>query len=271
MSTKKEYEVISGAAAYEKVKAKLLAIAVEKLIPMNADLDDAAMAALGLVDFIRLEDRFARLKLIPEELIEPNLDEKLETMALAARYVALEATKETAGSTGVKVDVAIMAAATEVRKRMLKTVKHNLDDIASVVLEVADIELGSGYLDTASDLLRLIALYLQYAEVLKLDGKHYSAKDVALAQKQVAAIHEAYRAAGTKESAFVDMKPRAFTELSRLFNELREGARFVYRGRPDILDELPALRVAMGIVGKRTGKTPTDPTEPTDPNAKKPA
>ena len=67
------------------------------------------------------------------------------------------------------------------------------------------------------------------------------------------------RRQGSRESTFADLKPRAFTELTRVYNELRSAGRFVHRHRAEILDELPALRAAMGILGKRKGGGGGDP------------
>ncbi len=253
MATQREFDIVTGEASFNKVKGILLAIAAEKLVNVNADIEDAANAALNLVDAMRKGDRLAPFKGISEETLERGLDQKLEDVALAAQYITREATKEGAGATTVKVDVVVIEKATAVRKRMLKVAKHNLDDIPSVALEIADIELGSGYMDLANDLIRLITLYLKYAKELAKDRKHYDKEDIKEAETCVVAIKNEYRASALRESSFADLKPRAFTELTRLYSELRAAGRFVHRHSVEILDELPALRAAMGILGKRGG------------------
>ena len=253
MAAKREFDNVTGEASFNKVKGILLAIPAEKLVNVNADIEDAANAALNLVDAMRKDDRLAPFKGISEETLERGLDQKLEDVALASQYITREATKEGAGTSTVKVDVVVVEKATVVRKRMLKVAKHNLDDIPSVAREIADIELGSGYMDLANDLIRLIALYLKYAKELANDRKHYEKDDIKQAETCVVAIKSEFRASGSRESTFADLKPRAFTELTRVYNELRSAGRFVHRHRAEILDELPALRAAMGILGKRKG------------------
>ena len=250
MSTR-EFDVVSGQASFKKLKDALLAIPTEKLVNVNANVDDAATAALNLVDYMRKEDRMALLGKLPVDIIEKNLDVKLEDMAHAAQFIALEATKEEVATSNVKVAVAIIDEATEVRKRMLKAIKYSLDDKETVMREVADIELGSGYKDLANDLVRTIALYGTHKKAIAQDKKNYRASDVEDAQKLVVAIRSEFRASGSKDSPFADLKRRVFTEVSRLYKELRAAGRFVYRNREDILDELQPLRVAMGIIGAR--------------------
>ena len=56
---------------------------------------------------------------LPVDIIEKYLDVKLEDMAHAAQFIALEATKEEVATSNVKVAVSIIDEATEVRRRSL--------------------------------------------------------------------------------------------------------------------------------------------------------
>ena len=79
------------------------------------------MAALVLVDRARHGERLARFALLPAALFAASTIDDLEQMAHATIHVEVEALLEGAASTAVKVDVAVVQQAAEVRDRMLKT------------------------------------------------------------------------------------------------------------------------------------------------------
>lgn len=141
--------------------------------------------------------------------------------------------------------------AIEVRKRMIKTIRYAVDDKSRVMREVDDIELGAGYEGSANDPVRVVDIYLAHKKAVTIDKKNYRSTDVAEAQSLIVAIRSEIRAFAAKEPPFADLKKRAFTELSRLYKELRAAGKYVFRHRQDIVDDLPALHVAMGIIFSR--------------------
>jgi len=147
-------------------------------------------------------ERLARFALLPSSLFAASTIDSLEEMANAALHVEVEALRETAANTNVKVDAAIMQQATELRDRMVKTAEYNLGHKDSVVRELADIRLGTGYLDLANDCARLAALYTAHKSDLAIDKRFYDAADGALAASLAGTIRGEYRAAASRAGQY---------------------------------------------------------------------
>ncbi|MCL2725249.1 MAG: hypothetical protein FWD69_12525 [Polyangiaceae bacterium] len=255
MTMKKEVDAATGKAAFERVKSSLMSLSPERLMQPNIDLQSAAMAALVLVDRANIPDRRALFSLLPESLFMKNTIEDLETMANAMMHVELESFRERAVSTDAKVDVAVVQQATEVRARMLKTADYNIGHLEMVAREIADIRLGAGYLDLANDCTRLAVLYASHRSELALDKRLYRASDAELAASLANKIRAEYRASATRSGPYAELRPRAFTELTRLYNDVRAAAQFIFRAEPAVLNEFPPLRSAVVMFGPaRTSK-----------------
>jgi hypothetical protein len=261
MTSKKEFDAATGKASFEKVKAALLALSPETLAQPNVDLQSAAMAALVLVDRANQPERRARFALLPAALFGKSVIDDLENVANATLHVEIESVREDAASTGVKVDVALVQQATEVRERMLKTADYNLGHLDAVAREIADIRLGSGYLDLANDCSRSAALHAAHKSELAADKRYYDADDAELAASLAKKIRAEYRAAASRSGQYSELRPRAFTELTRLYNEVRAAAQFLFRAEPAALDEFPPLRVAAAAQApaRRAKKAPEAP------------
>lgn len=237
---------------FAEVRDALAAIPEEKVAGPNLDLEAVAMAGLVLVDRARKDDRAAFLAKLAPAFIEANLIDKLETTCLAAQYIVDNAATEGATEETYKVDAALVEQATATKKRMIKTIEYNLENVDSVRREVDDIKLGTGYMDLAQDLSRLAKVYDGlHGKALVHDKVNYRATDKADARTQAEAIRKQYRASKSKERDFDKMRPRAYAEVQRLYNELRDAAQFAYRHHPEISDEFEALRTAVGVVNSR--------------------
>jgi hypothetical protein len=257
MASKKAFDTATGKATFERVKDSLLALPADTLVQPNIDLQSAAMAALVLVDRAKQADRLARFALLPAALFSKSALEDLETVANATLHVELESLREGAANTGVKVDVAIVQEATDLRERMLRTAEYNLGHLEPVARELADIRLGTGYLDLANDCSRLAAVYAAYKTDLAVDKRYYDAADAAHATAVAQKIRAEYRAAASRSGQYAELRPRAYTELCRLYNEVRAAAQFLFRSEPSVVDEFAPLRVAAGALGsgRRAKKT----------------
>lgn len=256
MATKNEQDAATVKASFDRVRSTLSALPAAALTQPNMDLQSAAMAALVLVDRARHGERPARFALLPAALFAASTVDDLEHMANAALHVDVEALREGAANTNVKVDVAIVQQASELRDRMLKTAEYNLGHKETVTRELADIRTRTGYLDLANDCARLAALYAAHESDLAIDRRFYDAADADLATSLAGAIRGEYRAAATRSGQYAELRPRVFTELVRLYNEVRAAAHFLFRAEPNVIDEFPALRAA--AVGTRRAKKPAD-------------
>ena len=248
-----------GKASFDRVRSTLNALPASALIQPNVDLQAAAMAALVLVDRARHGERLARFALLPAALFAASTIDDLEQMAHATIHVEVEALREGAATTAVKVDVAVVQQAAEVRDRMLKTAEYNLGDKETVARELAAVRIGSGYLDLANDCTRLASLYAAYKSELAVDKRLYDPADAELAVSLAGAIRAEYRAAASRAGAYAELRPRVFTALVRLYGEVRDAALYLFRAEPNVVDEFPALRTAAVGAAARRAKKPVDP------------
>ena len=91
-------------------------------------------------------------------------------MANAALHVEVEALREGAANTDVKVDAATVQQAAELRDRMLKTAEHNLGHKDSVARELADILLET---QRADGVRRRHSLHHLRLERLRVEYRKY--------------------------------------------------------------------------------------------------
>lgn len=244
----------SHAKSFSLLKDQIAALPEDETIALNADLELAATAGLVLVDRGRAEGRAELFGLLEGKLMEVNVLAKLERVCEAALYIVVESAREEAAHTGAKVDPVTVDRASAVKKRMLKCAAYILEGNEDAEREIADIRRGTGYLDTARDLVRLAALYTVHLKALSRDPKNYVGTDHDEALQLAKSIRDQYRASQSSTSAFSALQPKVFTEVARLYNEVRAAATFIFRNRPSVLAEFEALRTAMATVkGKSSG------------------
>lgn len=258
----------NGAAAFDKLKGRWLTLTSLEVVTLNADLDLAATAGLVLVDRARKPGRLELFEGLAPKYIEKGLVEHLELACEAAQHVVVESVKEEAVVTGFKVEALVVDRATLVRRRMLKCASYNLEGNEPAEKEIADIRLGSGYLDQARDLSRLAAMYGAHHAVLSTDKKNYVATDAAEAVELAQKIRDQYRASQSTENLYVAMRPKAFTEIQRLYNEVRATAEFIFRDKEDVKAEFEALRTAMASIKGRSGGGSSEDSEGETPDDK---
>ena len=271
MATKKKSHVEKTAVsadAFEKVRGQWVTLSASELVTLNADLDLAATAGLVLVDRARKPGRAERFAGLEGDYVEKNLVANLALVCEAAQHVVVESVREEAVATGVKVDASVVDRATELKTRMLKCVAYSLEGNEPAEKEIADIRRGTGYLDQSRDLTRLSALYKTHHTVLVDDKRNYRATDHDDAIDVAQQIRDQYRAAQSTENVFVSFRPKAFTEIQRLYNEVRDTALFIFRAQPEVKAEFEALRTAMARVkgrsggsGVEEGESPDEPAE----------
>lgn len=256
MAVKKKTAVekkAAAAASFETLKGKWVALSSAEVGTLNVDLDLASTAGLVLVDRARKEGRLVLFDGLAPTYVEKNLVALLEQACEAAQHVVVESSREEAVVTGVKVDAVVLDRANELKKRMLKCVTYSLEGNDDAEKEIADIRRGTGYLDLARDLVRLAALYQLHRGVVVDDKRNYRAEDHDTAIDLAQQVRDQYRASQSAENVFVALRPKAFSEVQRLYNEVRDAAHFVWRHQADVKAEFEALRTAMASVKGRSG------------------
>jgi hypothetical protein len=243
----------ASATAFDKLQARWTALTSSDVVTLNVDLDLAATAGLVLVDRARKPGRLELFEGLAPRYVEKDLIAHLEMACEAAQHVVVESVKEEAVVTGVKVDAAIVDRGNVLRRRMLKCLAYNLEGNEPAEKEIADIRRGVGYLDQSRDLSRVSAMYKVHRAVLVDDKKNYVETDQAEALVVSQQIRDQYRASQSTENLYVALRPKAFTEVQRLYNEVREAALFIFRAQDEVKAEFEALRTAMATVKGRSG------------------
>jgi hypothetical protein len=276
VAKKAALDTTSGQKHFEAIKGEVLALKDADLLQPNVDLEKLAMATLSIVDRANEPALRERFDALPREEFAKGTIEALERAAQATLHVAIKVRTESAGTTKVRVDPALMQEAIEKRETMLRVIAYNLSHLASVMADAEDIRAGTGYLDAASDLSRTSAIYTEHAADLAGDTKFYDPADAAEAVRIAGQIRAAFRASTNQSELWADFAPRVFTHLTRLYKEVQETAHWLLRGDPAARDQFPAIRTAIGISNKRKkGKdgeegegngegSPARPAGPTD-------
>jgi hypothetical protein len=154
---------------------------------------------------------------------------RLESASLAAWYVSLML-RSASVTAGVKIPESVIEQGTELKQVMLRVLEYNLGHDADVSTALADISRGTGYVDMASDLVRLATLYQAHAEDLVTDVRHYRANDAEIAGRIAQAVHQVL-GDGRDPSArhWSHYMPRAWSFLVTTYEEVSAAGRWLFR------------------------------------------
>ena len=214
-----------AAAAYTELIDEISAVRDEELLPVNLDVERAASIALATAAHLR--PLLPVFKGLPE--FDQSAPKKLRRYALAALYAHVVASEPVRDDNGF---TPLLDEAIKLRELLLGTAEM-LALFGLVSAErVAEIKLGSGHLDTASDLIALRALFGERWEQLR--GKTpVTQEQVERAGVVGTALHEmvASRRFTGPPSPSVDdsrrLRAKAFTLLVRKYDECRRGVTFL--------------------------------------------
>ncbi len=261
-----KFDPIIGAEAFASREAALRAMDPATVQTPNCDPSAAAIVALQMAEAIRKPERRARFKLLAAELVAPNIDDELEADAWATWFLESRAQSVSATSSGARVDPELMAAAVELRKRLIGVLLYHFAKNPQMLAEIADIQGGVGYQDAASDLARLGGHYGVHKEKLSVDKVHYDPADEGRALGIANEIISALK--GTRVNETFDLRNRAFTRLMQTGAAAKAAADFLFRTSPHDLALFPSLRTAaIAMTNKSKGSSPGAPVLPgeTDP------
>jgi hypothetical protein len=237
----KDTDQTAGKAAFLELEPRLRAIPTTAIAYPNIDAAQAATAAIALARFANepeMRKRFAAL-------VDFHIDCVVDVEKAGWALFFLQAQVKTADATanGTRVPVATVDGASRLRARMLKLLTYYFDTDPTLAAEPVDIRAGSGYLDLATDLMRLAALHEENKDILKADPLNYRAAD---AKDARAAAHEILGALGEEtREAWADLRNRAYTLLvDRQLYDLYPGpallaARPLPRARAQVLAHHP--------------------------------
>jgi hypothetical protein len=248
----------------------MAALKEEELLPVRVNISAAAVATLARVLDLRKTPMSARLAALPAAEFDAGCVLRVEQASRVCLDLTTQIRTSQAVPSEARVDASVITEGTQRKTRMLRVLKHYFEEHPIHGPEIADIRLGSGYADLASDLKRLAVLY-KNPEVLALvskDPAFYDPKDAPRARALAQAIHEQLEAARSSEEQRLSRElARAWTLLGGAWEQLRRGIAFLAWNDPATLALFPPLfSLGRSAPGSRT-QTPTeDPTDPTPPS-----
>lgn len=258
------FDPVIGEQALLLCRPGLLDMATPEVLLPNCDVVQSAAAAKVLVDAVR-SPRFAA-KFAPS--CGPGSRGR-RALARAPRanprwHRPSRAQGAVATSNEIRVDPELLTTTVEVRDRMLRVLAYHFEKNPPMKAEVADIRLGSGYADLASDLARVATHYSTHRAILEKDTFQYEAADEDLARGISNEIMAALQSVA--DASLNDLRNRCWTKLLRIYTKIRAAGELLFIDSPNDLVSFPPLRQAVIAVTSRGRATEkVDPATPVSP------
>ncbi|MEI7892063.1 MAG: hypothetical protein WCI05_03170 [Myxococcales bacterium] len=252
--------------AIEQFQPLMDALGPKEVVRRTNDANLAATQILARAEELNKPELLERLATLPPK--EWDIGCVSRAMVGARAILALTAKRSTVNvqSTSARIDAALAEESSTVRKRMMRLCKYHFGDDPVLGPELADIATGSGYLDTAQDLIRLAAIYSKNQSIVSTDRKHYVATDEKDALRLAERIQEEYDKAHSVEQKLAgDQVARAWTLLVRDYDQLRRAASFLFWGNDERLAEFgPPGSIGRRPSTRKATKTPVTPSAEDD-------
>ncbi len=232
--------------AYEAMSPRMAALAKGDLALLNVDGQAASIIALTVSRFLAEPETRARFALLHVKTFDPAHLGDLPTIALTVSHAYVELQSARAQTTEARLPVKLVDDATAVKERMLECAEYLFKRHGKLSKEVASIRAGTGYRDTASDLLRLAKIYEDEKATVEKDPVNYRDTDAAEARTLAQDIlTELGKAQSAEEQRCVAALTRAWTLLRTAYGEVQWAGQFLYRHEePD--EKFPSLHQSSG-------------------------
>ena len=242
--------------AYDAMAPRRNALAKDSLAVLNVDAQKAAIIALSVSRFVAEPEPAARFALLHAKTFNPAHLGDLPTIALAVSHAYVELQSARAQTTEAKLPVKLVNDASVVKERMLECAEYLFKRHVKLSREIASIRLGSGYLDLASDLVRLAKVYEDNKATVEKDPLNYRASDAAEARTRAQEIHtELGNAQSAEEQQWVASLTRAWTLLRTTYDEVQAAGQFLYR-HEEPEEKFPSLFASAGAGRPKKAKEP---------------
>lgn len=258
----------TGALAWKKLVDRIRALPAAEVKPINADVGEAALLAIGVAARVNEAPLYPRFEAISGAEFKLANVRDLTDVAWAAKHAAIVADRLRAAGSEAKIPATLLKQATEIEGRMQRCCEYYFSDDPVLGVEVARLSPGTGHRDLAEDLLGYAAIYEQRMAVIEHDRKHFRAGDLADARTAAKQIFDILAASLSSEARVAaDDHARAWTLLSQVYGEVRAAGLFIERADAASPHRYPSLHTAGRDPGGRPKKTETPPpaTPPATP------
>lgn len=264
------YDPAAGERALAEIRTHLVALEPHEVETPNVDLELAALAALNVARLVHEPSLLERLRSMPAAEFDHEQLGRLEPLAWAAWYAHRVHQIASQSATSAVVPVALAEAATELERRMQRCVEYHLADHAAAAPKVAFLRAGNGYRDLAGDLMGYAELYRAYVEELRHDRKQYREGDADEAERLAKQLFETLALAQGGAGQAASLRDRAWTLLSRCYDEVATAGRWLLRHEANVAELFPLLQVAgrsrasRSKAGKATEPAPAEEPAPSN-------
>ena len=187
----------------------------------------------------------------------------LESACFATLYALAEARAAGALESEALIAPEVAAEAAELEARMQALCEYHFGDDPEIRPELDRLRPGVGHRDLANDLLGYARIYELRAAVVKADSKYHRATDAARARELAGLFIQALSAASTPRArAAFAAYARAWTVLSRRYEEVRAAGLWLFRADATREDRFPSLFVAGRPSVGRPKKAPVNGSVP---------
>jgi hypothetical protein len=248
-----------GQAALGKLMPELEGLVDSQLDHLTVDLQDAAFIALGVADFCTDPQVRRLFELLPEKLFDIEHLNRLPDLGWCAWHAQNEFLTALSTSTKAKVPIDLVERSSERRNRMFRVVDYYLGNDPVDGPEVASIRAGTGYKDTANDLVRLAKLYTLREARIRRDTENYLDTDAADARSDSTEIMRHLNTTGSEAARWADTKLRAWTLLRICYDEVAASGRYIFR-HDSRQEKFPSL-----FASTRSPRAPGPPPPPRNP------
>jgi hypothetical protein len=259
------YDPKRAAAAFDRLKPRLLEIPEKDIGTILVDLQVAAPVVLAVAELCATPKVRRLFDLLPDEVFDSSHLDELANLAWAGWYLRVQHLTALASLKGAQVPANVVTTATERKTRMLLVLEYFVGDDESAGPELASIRSGSGYLDLASDLTRLAALYAVHVKDIKGDKKRYHATDEADARADAATIIKHLGAPSKSAEKWMSYQLRLWHLLRISYEEVAAAGSYLFR-HETLASRFPSLftatrkpprkRTASSVSGESTDPTP---------------
>lgn len=256
-------QLLTAEACFEALRPELDADGAEEVDNPRMELQAAAVQALAVAHTLAEPAVHKTIAAIAKTgAIDIALVDGLEKVAWATWFARHKAQQSSITYTEATLPPAIVAEASELRARMLKTLSYHLEDDAEAMAAIANIRAGAGHLDLADDLAASAALYRKHQDAIRHDPKNYRATDVADAERLSERILRLLGASPVQEHAIWQRyAARAAKLLFSHYEEAIRVGRFLFH-RDDPEGRFPRLHTATRAPAQRNGNKAAEPEEP---------
>jgi hypothetical protein len=208
--------------AFDAVRAELEAVSEKDRQAPNVDLQEAALVTLTLAERVAspaLAERVAKQVKVGE--FDAATLERAKRLAWACIHLRRKLVLRAETRSDAKVTPSLAEQSEVLVERMRRLCEYYFDDDPELGPVLAQLRLGSGYLDRANDLEEYAEIYRERRAELSADRKLYRSTDEAEARRL---SRELFRALGVDEPHTPDwnaLQSAAWPMLSSLYQQLR--------------------------------------------------